>query len=305
MDWIQKGILITEEEWHAHIARLHAQVKERFAEKENLLKFSGVTEKEILKQTIVSAVHSRIPKNRFGIFLSGGVDSSLIAFLCKKAGTNPLCVSVGMETSPDVLMAKKLAEQLKLELVTKEFTLSEAEELFKKTAVLFSEPEVLSVGVGAVVAAAAELGKANGVTTFFGGLGSEEIFAGYERHSKSTNINEECWKGLKHMWKRDLVRDFTLGKTLGITVLTPFLDEKLIVEAMAISGERKIAGEHKKLILREVAEELGLPKEFAWRKRQAAQYGSKLDWAMEKLAKKKGMDKGEYVRGLKGELKHN
>jgi len=40
---------------------------------------------------------------------------------------------------------------------------------------------------------------------------------------------------------------------------------------------------------------LGLPKEFAWRKKSAAQYGSKFDFALEKLAKAKGLTKSEYL----------
>ncbi len=287
MEWVQHNKLIEKDAWAQCISELQAK--------------TTVSSQEHVKQALVHAIQSRIPTTPFGIFLSGGVDSSLIAFLCKQYGANPLCVSVGMQGSPDVLMAKKLAEQLKLNLITKEFTISEAEALFKKTVALFPQPNVLSVGVGAVVVAAAELGKTNGITTFFGGLGSEEIFAGYERHAKASDVNQECWKGLHAMWERDLVRDYTLGTALGIQVLTPFLDEKLIIAAMGISGKEKINEQHKKLILRKIAEELGLPQEFSWRKKQAAQYGSKFDLALEKLAKRAGLRKEEYVKELKKE----
>lgn len=100
------------------------------------------------------------------------------------------------------------------------------------------------------------------------------------------------------MWQRDLARDAALGKNLGINVRVPFLDDELIKAAMGIPGEKKINSQHKKLILREIAEELGLPKEIAWRQKQAAQYGSGFDKAMEKLAKKVGMSKSEYVKSL-------
>ena len=49
----------------------------------------------------------------------------------------------------------------------------------------------------------------------------------------------------------------------------------------------------------EIAEELGLPKEFAWRKKQGAQYGSRFDKAIEKLSKINGMkSKQEYIESL-------
>ncbi|MDO8661360.1 MAG: hypothetical protein Q7K43_05715 [Candidatus Woesearchaeota archaeon] len=71
MDWIQKGMLVTEEEWHSHIAHLHAQVKESIAEKESLLKYSETDKKVELKQALVSAINSRIPKERFGGIATG------------------------------------------------------------------------------------------------------------------------------------------------------------------------------------------------------------------------------------------
>jgi hypothetical protein len=70
-------------------------------------------------------------------------------------------------------------------------------------------------------------------------------------------------------------------KAVGIEV-----DEELIKASVKIPAKYKIVSEHKKAILREFAEKEGLPKEFAWRKKIAAQYGSGFDKAMEKLAKK-------------------
>jgi asparagine synthase (glutamine-hydrolysing) len=101
------------------------------------------------------------------------------------------------------------------------------------------------------------------------------------------------------MWSRDLYRDVKLGGALGIDLLVPFLDEDVVVEAMKFSGSSKIKGEHKKVILREIAEEMGLPKEFAWRKKQGAQYGSKFDVAIEKLRRMNKFEtKREYVESL-------
>jgi len=77
------------------------------------------------------------------------------------------------------------------------------------------------------------------------------------------------------------------------------LDKDLIVSAMAIPAEEKIKGEIKKHILRVIAEELGLSHEFAFRKKQAAQYGSKIDKAIERLAKSKGFRyKRDYLSSL-------
>ncbi|MBI4451301.1 asparagine synthase C-terminal domain-containing protein [Candidatus Woesearchaeota archaeon] len=256
--------------------------------------------KEEMANWIFIAVISRIPSVKFGVLLSGGVDSSLIARILSKEGAVFTCYSVGLEGADDLAWAKKVAEFIERPLRQKVCTLDEADAYFRKAATIVPVKDVLSIGVGAVEIAAAEMAVEDGVEVLFGGLGSEEIFAGYERHQKAADVHEECWRGLRDvMWKRDLTRDFAVANALGITFKTPFLDEHVIKAAMGIDASRKINSQHKKVILREIAEDLGLPHEVAWRAKKAAQYGSKLDWAMEKLAAKHGFQtKAEYVASL-------
>lgn len=280
----EAGKLPVEEKWKAHIDELRQ-------------KTIPSTQEEV-KKALIAAVEKRVPKEKFGLFLSGGVDSSFLALLLKKFTDNFICYSVGITGSKDLEAAKLAAEKLKLNWKHKEFTIEEVEPILKKTAAMFEKPDVVNVGVGSVIVAAAELAKKDGIKIFFGGLGSEEIFAGYQRHAHANDINDECWKGLKDMWARDLARDAAIGEKLGISVRVPFLDDELIKAAMGIPGSRKINSEHKKVILREIAEELGLPKEIAWRQKQAAQYGSGFDKAMDKLAKKAKMGKSDYIKQI-------
>jgi len=270
-------------------------------------KTTGTGSKERLKELIVEAVKKRIPKEPFAVFFSGGVDSALIALICKQLNLDFTCYTVGFqhedsELPNDILFARKLAKELNLKHVEKIYGIREARDMIKEAVKIFPKPDeftteyFVTIDVASVVIAARSIAKEK---IFFSGLGSEEIFAGYNRHSKVSDINEECWRGLKEMWSRDLKRDTTLGKALGIDLLVPFLDEDVIIEAMKIEGSKKIDDENKKIILREIAEELGLPKEFAWRKKQGAQYGSKFDRAIEKLTKLSGFSsKREYIESL-------
>jgi asparagine synthase (glutamine-hydrolysing) len=276
---IRNGVLVGEKEWIKHIESL---------------KTKGKSSKEELKKQIIEAVKKRIPKQRFGILFSGGIDSSLIALICKQANADFVCYAVGLENASDIEAAKKAAKMIGVELKYKIISLNKAEKTIKSVTKTVG-PDVMSVGVGSVVYAAAELGKKDKIKVFFSGLGSEEIFAGYERHEKAEEINEECWKGLKNMYLRDFMRDCPIAEKLKIDVLTPFLDPDLIKTAMQIPGKEKISKEYKKVILRKIAEELGLPKEIAWRKKKAAQYGSRLHKALQKLAKRDGFRIGKYL----------
>ena|SRR3989338_4817667 len=286
--FLEDGKLVSEERWAEKIGSLTGKSVSVKTKAQAL---------DILKNSFENAIEKRMENiNDFGIFFSGGIDSTLIAFYAKRLKKKFACYSVGIENSKDVEWAKKIAENLGFNLKFKIFSLEESEKIIKKAARLIGA-DVVKAGVAAVVIAAHEISRNEKI--FFSGLGSEELFAGYERHSLAKDVNKECISGLKLMWERDLVRDFTLGKALGFEIRTPFLDEELIKASVKIPGKYKIVDEHKKAILREFAEEAGLPKEFAWRKKIAAQYGSGFDKAMEKLAKRnKFKTKKEYLLSL-------
>ncbi len=301
--WLEGKKLVGEMRWKKRIGALRRESKKKGLAKER---------KELciaLKKVFVDAIKMRIPEKKFGILLSGGVDSSAIAAVCRKLRGDFICYAVGFQDKEsgtkhpdDVLYAQKLAKKMGLKLRHKIYDAQELEKIVKKAAKMLQKArksDVVSVSVGSVIVAAVALARKDGIASFFSGLGSEEIFAGYERHGKADDVNEECWHGLKEMWRRDLLRDATIGKALGISVATPFLDEEMIKTAMCIPGRWKIDKTQKKIIFREAAEKLGVPKEFAWRKKQAAQYGSCFDKGIEKLAKRAGFkEKGEYVRSL-------
>ncbi len=286
----KKGKLVPEQEWIEHIRSLHgAQMLES--------KQEAIT---LLKEAFVSAVKKRLPKKHFGIMFSGGVDSTLIAFICKKLGAHFTCYTVGIEGSKDIAEGLKAAINLGFNIKTEQLNQEDVKLALKETIQIIEETSVVNVGVGATALCAIKRAKLDGVDFLFSGLGSEEIFAGYERHAKADDINKECWTGLEGMWQRDLVRDSKIATHTKIEVATPFLDEDLIRLAMCVPGELKITGEHKKLILREVAISLGMPEEFAMRKKLAAQYGSGIDKEMERLAKAQGFNsKSEYLLSLR------
>ena len=284
MEWyIQQSKLIEKSDWNSQINDL----------KNNTIKGT-------LLPVLTDAVKKRITKENAVLF-SGGIDSTIIALLLQKLGANFKCYTVGFQDSnfkkpEDIVWAKKVAKELGFVLESKIFTLNEMKKIFIRTVnILGKHANVVTVGVGSVIIAA-NLGNEK---NWFSGLGSEEIFAGYERH-KQNPANEECWNGLISMYKRDLIRDSIIAKKLGITISTPFLDKELIRTAMNIPIEMKIKGDNNKIVLREAAIQLGMPKEFAMRKKRAAQYGSSFDRALAKLAKISGFKyKKDYIESLR------
>lgn len=296
--FIKDNNLIEESKWKSKINNLETDFNNLETNKERA--------KRNLKEALLNSIKKRTENlENFGISFSGGVDSTLIAFLCKKLNKNFTCYSVGLENSQDIEAAKEIASFYNLDFKYKIITLEEFEEIVKKTTKILKTNDVMKVSVGCVDFAVLELAKKDNINFVFTGLGSEEIFAGYQRHEDSLQQNDfegvhkECWNGLKNMWERDLLRDCAIGSEFNISLLTPFLDKDLISVAMQTHPMYKIDKENKKIILRETAADLGLKKEFALRPKKAAQYGSKFIKGIDKLAKKYNFKlKKNYLKSL-------
>ncbi|MCM2325623.1 MAG: asparagine synthase C-terminal domain-containing protein [Candidatus Woesearchaeota archaeon] len=278
------GRLVSKEQWEGYIESL----KEKISSKDIISdEKKAVT---LIEQPFIEAIKRRLPKKRFGIFFSGGVDSTGISFICRQLKADFVCYTVGIEGSEDLMMSARIAGEYGFNHVKKELSLKEMDLLFRRLAKILDDKDkdVVNYGVGAVELAALDLAEKDGISVLFGGLGSEEIFAGYHRHEQSQDINEECWKGLKTTYSRDFGRDYSIAKHKQAAFLTPFLDKDLILAAMQVSGDLKIRDGHKKYIFRVLMQKLGLKEEYAFRPKKAAQYGSSFDKALSRLAKMNG-----------------
>ncbi len=260
---------------------------------------------EMLKQKTAilldAAIKKRIPQKKFGLLFSGGVDSTYLAHYFKQKGHDFTCYTAVLDTDgippADLLAAQKAAQELGLKLKIKKIKLEEIPNYLRKIVPLIEDSNVVKVGVALTFYIACEMAKDDGCKVIFSGLGSEEIFAGYERHKQSGNINQECISGLLKMYERDLYRDDVLTMDNNLELRLPYLDVGLVQYALKIPDKYKLKEGLGKYILREIAAEKGIPREFAFRKKTAAQYGSKFDYALEKLAKKnKFPSKSAYLR---------
>jgi len=257
--------------------------------------------KQKTRQLLDAALAKRIPQQKFGLLFSGGVDSTYLAHHFKQQGHEVTCYTAVLDTEgvppTDLLAAQNAAQVLGLPLKIKKIKLDQISPYLKKIVPLIEDSNVVKVGVALTFYLACELAREDGCKVIFSGLGSEEIFAGYERHKQSGNVNQECISGLLKMYERDLYRDDVITMAHTLELRLPYLDTELVQYALKIPGKYKLKEGVGKYILREIALEQGIPRDFAFRKKTAAQYGSKFDYALEKLAKKnKFPSKSAYLR---------
>lgn len=335
--YIEHGTLVPKEEWDAAISTIrqatiiarrgkthktpvteHKNGEHDGERNSNALDEPCETNEEFLEQAWQRAFQVAIKERAdaangkaIGVLFSGGLDSTLIAHTLYEMGVPFTCYTVGYQDSgtkepEDIAEARRTAQAMGWRLVEKIYSLEEITTIIARAAKILGErADNVSVGVGSVVVAGAQLAASDGVDILFSGLGSEEIFAGYERHELALQdggherLEEECWRGLAAMHEQDLRRDTMLAAALGITIPTPFLDPAVIKQGMLLAVTGKIVDGQRKLVLRRMAINMGLPTAFAMRPKRAAQYGSRIDAAIERLARKAGHEsKGTYVRTL-------
>ena len=281
---------ITKDEWNNHIDYL-----------DSLPEIISTKEKTYL--SLKEHISKNVEGTNFGVLLSGGIDSSLIAKICKDFGYNFRCFCVGIAGSKDIYYAQRISDDLNLDLVTREYSYEEVENLLKEVIEILPKPiidddnyieYIVKVTVSAVLLGAMRLGNEE---LFLSGIGAEELFAGYHRHSKAIDeggewrglaiedLEKESLNGLKRMHNLVFERDGLICNYLSKSVLAPYLANNVILQAMNMDSSQKIDSYNNKKILREIASDIDIPEEFYNRKKKGAQYGSGFDKAISKLAR--------------------
>ncbi|HEX2557020.1 MAG TPA: asparagine synthase C-terminal domain-containing protein, partial [Nitrososphaera sp.] len=273
--YLEQGQLVSREAWEEIVGKL---------------KRTNSLSLEVLKHTWMQAFEQAVltrakHSKSIGVLFSGGVDSTIISFVLSKHKIPFCCYTVGFKDPgtkqpEDILEARKIAKHFGWKHREILLDLKELEPVLRSTKeVLGDVANPVTVGVAGVVMVAGKIAVADGVDLLFSGLGSEEIFAGYHRHEKASRaggLDEEGWRGLLKMYDRDLIRDVRVAQALNVPVATPFMDAEVMALALQMPSELKIKDGHKKYILRVMCEEYGLPHEFAFRQKKAAQYGSRM-----------------------------
>jgi len=264
----------------------------------------------VLKKYFYSSVKKRIPFGNFGLLLSGGLDSALIAKTLSSFKKKPICFFSGIfdhqnnfSDPKDFESVQKVAKELGLELVVEKVSLQEFEKELIHIMTLIESSDPIRVGVASTIYFASRCISFRGIKVVFSGLGADELFAGYHRFKNSNNINKDCFSYLIKMYENDLYFEDIITMSNKVELRVPFLDKEFVEFSLVLSSKLKLIetkeGIVNKKILRDLAVSIKLPKEIAFREKKAAQYGSNFDKAIEFLAKKHGFkSKADYLKTL-------
>ena len=209
------------------------------------------------------------------ISLSGGVDSSIIAYFLKDR--NPKGVSIITEDfiSNDLTYCQKIAKELKIPLVIFDVKTSVILDAIHETIRILKNFNDIEIRNNVVMYLAIKWAKENGEESIITGDGADELFAGYNFLTHKSN--EELEKEIKRICSVMHFPTQKIGKDLGVKIESPFLSEEVIDFAQKIPANLKIKEENGKRrgkwILRKAFEE-HISKQIIWREKSPMQDGA-------------------------------
>jgi asparagine synthase (glutamine-hydrolysing) len=249
---------------------------------------------------------------RVGIIFSGGIDSVIVAWLAKKMVPEVICYTAGIEGSTDIAFARNIAKKLKLKLRVNELTRNEVEQIIPEIINVIENTNAGQVEVAVPVYAAIKLAHEDGIKVMFTGQGADELFGGYSWYTKVVEkegyqkLREHMTEDLLLLHKETLEREDKIAMAHSIEMREPFLDMEIIRVSMQIDlklnvkSADDIFGKH---VHRRVAQKLGIPKNIAYRIKEAAQHGSGMHTVFDIIARNHGFDESTIPMGYLDNLK--
>ncbi len=221
---------------------------------------------------------------------SGGLDSSIIAFLMKNH--NPVLYTTGCENARDVKNSIEIANLIGLELKIIEY---DEDEIIRGIRFLKKIDENMNpVEIGFELPLYFVL-KNSKEKIVYCGQGADELFGGYKKYIEHP---EKMCMDLEKLLDIGIKRESFIAKNLGKKLIYPYLDYKIVELSQDMPVECKIHDNIRKWVLRRAAEVIGVPKSIVDRKKKAAQYGSGVWKIMIKMAKKRRLKISEFIEKI-------
>ena len=247
--------------------------------------------KKVVNQLLMEAVEKRMKDNAVGgILLSGGLDSSLIAYMAHEIKPDIECYTVSMEEGQDLPLAKDVTKYLGIKHHILMFGEEEIKEILP-LAIHHQEMYEESCVHGAIANFLAGRFVSPHTRVVLTGEGADEFFAGYDGQFRQGNNPEEVGSIVDMLinvaHNTALQRLDRLNAANSYESRTPFLDGKVMDFCLKIPIQYKIHGEEQvgKWILRQAFEGC-LPEHIIYQTKRFFAQGSGVAYIMRAQAEK-------------------
>lgn len=270
-----------------------------------------------LESAVKQQLMSDVP---YGVLLSGGLDSSIIAAITQKFSKKRIesdskeaawwpqlhSFAIGLEGSPDLIAAQKAADYIGTVHHEVHFTIQEALDALPDVIYHIETYDITTVRASTPMYLLARVIKSMGIKMVLSGEGSDELFGGYLYFHKAPDAKEFHEELVRKMSKLHLYDCLRANKSLmawGVEGRVPFLDKEFIDIAMSLNPSDKMNirlpnGKQRmeKWILRKAFEDM-LPEEICWRQKEQFSDGVGYNWidTLKKMTEEKVSD-AEFAR---------
>jgi len=263
--------------------------------------------KESLEKAVKRQLMCDVP---FGVLISGGLDSSVISAIAQKYAQRRVedddlspswwpqlhSFAIGLEGSPDLVAARKVAKEIGTIHHEFVFTVQEGLDVLSDVIYHIETYDVTTIRASTPMFLMARRIKAMGIKMVLSGEGADEIFGGYLYFHKAPNaeeFHEETVRKLEKLYKYDCLRANKSMAAWGIEARVPFLDREFLDVAMSFNTEEKMIkdGKIEKYQLRKAFENY-VPEEVVWRQKEQFSDGVGYKWidSLQEMAESKISD---------------
>jgi len=274
--------------------------------------------REGLEAAVKKQLMSDVP---YGVLLSGGLDSSVIAAITQKYAKKRVesgdkqdawwprlhSFAVGLEGAPDLIAARHAAEYIGTVHHEVHFTIQEALDALPDVIYHIETYDITTVRASTPMYLLARVIKSMGIKMVLSGEGSDELFGGYLYFHKAPNAQEFHEELVRKISKLHLYDCLRANKSLaawGVEGRVPFLDKEFIDVAMRLNPLDKMNvrmpdGKQRmeKWIVRKAFEDM-LPADICWRQKEQFSDGVGYSWidTLKKVAESKVTDAQFAIR---------
>ena len=264
---------------------------------------------EKIRQGLSNSVRKRLMSDvPVGVFLSGGLDSSIIAALMKQEVSQLHSFAAGFPNSPDLKAARLVSEYLGT--IHHEYIYSEAEMLSVLSKVIYHfesyDPAWLRSCIPTYLISSL---ASQYVKVVLGGDGADELFAGYSYladYNDGKTLDRELRFLMNKFHHCNLQKLDRMTMAHGLEARVPFLDIDFVEMALTIEPNLKLHRSFgiEKYLLRKAFEDY-LPSEIVWRDKMEFAHGCASSKVLEAHAEATISDQDFAQECSQGELISN